>query len=63
MAAFVTGEIVPNPGGSAPFRVVFRQDDAVIAEWPVASEADGQAQIIQALRRLPDLASVEGDRE
>lgn len=54
--AYVSGEVVPNPTGSDPFKVVFRHssDGKVIAEWPCSSVAEGEKQIVDALQGLKD---------
>ncbi len=52
--AFVTGDVVPVSGEELPFKVVFMQGDAVLAEWLVESPEDGQAQIIETLKGLVD---------
>ena len=45
--AFVTADVVPNAGGEAPFKVVFKQGETVIAEWPVETQAEGEEQIVE----------------
>ena len=55
---FVTGEVVATPDEELPFAVVFKRGDEVLAEWLVESVADGEAQIIEALKGL-----VEHDEE
>jgi hypothetical protein len=52
--AFVTGEVVPTPGEESPYKVVFKQGDEVLAEWPVDSEKQGEDEIIDVLRGLPN---------
>lgn len=48
--AYVTGDVVPNPGGEAPFKVVFKQGETVIAEWPTESQAEGEEQIVEFIK-------------
>ena len=48
--AFLTGDVVPNPGGELPFKVVFKQGETVIVEWPVQSQAEGEQQIVEFIR-------------
>jgi hypothetical protein len=48
--AFVTADVVPNPGGEAPFKVVFKQGETVLVEWPVESQAVGEQQIVQFIQ-------------
>ena len=57
--AFVTGDVVANPGGEAPFKVVFKQGETVLAEWPVDTQQEGEEQITETLRSLME----EGDEE
>ena len=56
--AFVTADVVPNPGGEAPFKVVFKQGETVIAEWPVETQAEGEEQIVDLIKE-----AVEDDDE
>jgi len=48
--AFVTADVVPNPGGELPFKVVFKQGETVIGEWPVESQAMGEQQIVELIK-------------
>jgi hypothetical protein len=57
--AFLTADVVANPGGELPFKVVFRQGETVLGEWPVESKADGEAQIVEFIREA--IADEEGD--
>ncbi len=57
--AFVTGDCVANTGGEAPFKVVFKQGETVLAEWPVDTQQEGEEQIVETLRSLME----EGDEE
>jgi hypothetical protein len=50
--AFVTADVVPNPGGEAAFKVVFKQGETVLAEWPVETQQEGEAQIVGSIRGL-----------
>jgi hypothetical protein len=50
--AFVTADVVPNPGGDAPFKVVFKQGETVLAEWPVETQREGEEQIVGSIRDL-----------
>jgi hypothetical protein len=58
--AFSTGEVLATPGGSQPFKVIFTTDGKVTAEWPVASEGDGEKQIVEVLKGLKKIAVDEG---
>jgi hypothetical protein len=53
--ALFTGEVVPNPSGLLPYKVVFKRGDAVASEWPVSTIAEGEAQIAEALRSIGDI--------
>lgn len=60
--AFVTGEVIADTGGEAPFKVVFKQGETVLAEWGVASKAEGEEQILASIRGLmEDGEEGEGD--
>jgi hypothetical protein len=48
--AFVTADVVPDTGGEAPFKVVFKQGETVLVEWPVESQAVGEQQILEFIR-------------
>ena len=56
--AFVTADVVPNPGGELPFKVVFKQGETVLAEWPVESRAEGEEEILELVK---DAAEDDGD--
>ena len=45
--AFVTADVVANPGGEVPYKVVFKQGETVLGEWPVESQAEGEEQIVE----------------
>lgn len=49
---FATADVVPNPGGEKPFKVVFRQGVTVLSEWAVSSVDEGERQIVRVLRAL-----------
>jgi len=53
--AFFTCEVVPNPSGLLPYKVVFKRHGAVLGEWPVSSIAEGETQIAAAVRSIADL--------
>lgn len=52
--AFLTGDVVPNPGGELPFKVVFKKGETVIAEWPVESQAAGEEQIVELIQEAAE---------
>jgi hypothetical protein len=56
--AFLTADVVENPGGELPFKVVIKQGEAVLAEWPVESQAEGQQQLMDLVH---DAMEDDGD--
>jgi hypothetical protein len=52
--AFVTGDVIPSPGGEQPFKVVFKRGDTVIVEWPVESKEQGEEEIVEVLESIAD---------
>lgn len=58
LMAFVTADVVPDPGNDPPFKVVFMQGKTVIVEWPVETAKEGEEQIIEFLR-----SAVEDDED
>jgi hypothetical protein len=48
--AFVTADVVENPGGELPYKVVFKQGETVLGEWPVETPTEGEEQIIEMIR-------------
>jgi hypothetical protein len=59
--AFVTADVVENPGGELPFKVVFKQGETVLGEWPVETKAEGEEQIVDLIREA--IADEEGDED
>jgi hypothetical protein len=59
--AFITGDVVANPGGKAPFKVVFKQGETVLTEWAVESQAMGQEEMAAAIRGLSEGGDHEDD--
>jgi hypothetical protein len=59
--AFVIGEVMSNPNGSEPYKVIFRQDDKIVCEWQVSSIAEGERQILEKLKGLQEKALTQGD--
>jgi hypothetical protein len=53
--AFFTCEVVPNPSGLLPYKVVFKRHGSVLGEWPVSSIAEGKVQIAAALGSVGDI--------
>lgn len=50
--AFVTIDVVPDPGGEQPFKVVFKKGETVMAEWPAESQAAGEKQVMEVLEEV-----------
>ena len=49
--AYVTGDVVPNPGGEdGPFKVVFKQGETIIAEWGVDSQKEGEEEMVSFIK-------------
>lgn len=65
--AFVTADVVENPGGELPFKVVFKQGETVLGEWPVETQAEGEEQIVEMIREViaddDDEEEGEGEEE
>ena len=61
--AFVTGEVIADTGGESPFKVVFKQGETVLAEWGVASKAEGEEQIVASIRGLMEDDGEEGQED
>ncbi len=59
--AFVTADVVPNPGGSQPFKVVFKQGENVLGEWEVASKAVGEEEIVEMIEQMFESGDEEDD--
>jgi hypothetical protein len=49
---FATVDVVPNPSGEKPFKVIFRRGVEVLCEWEVDSVAEGEKQILKILRTM-----------
>jgi hypothetical protein len=58
--AFLTADVVENPGGELPFKVVIKQGETVLAEWPVESQAEGQQQLMDLVH---DAVEDDDDKE
>jgi hypothetical protein len=52
--AFVTGDVVATPGGETPFKVVFKQGETVLVEWPVDTQREGEEQIVECIKSIAD---------
>jgi hypothetical protein len=50
--AFVTGEVVADSGGETPFKIIFKQGETVLAEWPAKTQQAGEERIVAAIRGL-----------
>lgn len=56
--AYVTGDVVATPGGETPFKVVFKQGETVIVEWPVDSKKEGEEDMVEFIKD-----AFEGDED
>jgi hypothetical protein len=65
--AFVEADVVEDPGGELPFKVVFKQGETVLGEWPVETKAEGEEQIVEMIREAiaddDDHEGEEGEEE
>jgi hypothetical protein len=48
--AFLTADVVENPGGEMPYKVVIKQGETVLGEWDVESQAEGEQQLVELVR-------------
>ncbi|MFZ1104533.1 MAG: hypothetical protein WAN86_17070 [Hyphomicrobiaceae bacterium] len=48
--AFLTADVVENPGGELPFKVVIKQGETVLGEWEVESQAEGEEDLTDMVR-------------
>jgi hypothetical protein len=51
---FVTGDVVPSPGEETPFKVVFKQGETILAQWPVDSKEAGEEEVLELIKDLVD---------
>jgi hypothetical protein len=49
---FVTVDVVPASGEEMPFKVVFKQGESVIAQWPVESKQAGEEEVLEVIKDL-----------
>jgi hypothetical protein len=61
--AFLTADVVENPGGEMPFKVVIKQGETVLGEWAVESQADGEQQLVELARDAIEEQSGEGEED
>ena len=55
------GEVVPGPDPNFPFiAIISDQDGNVVGEFPVRTEADGEAKIVEAIEELKRRINEEG---
>ncbi len=59
--AFVTGEVVADSGGETPFKIIFKQGETVLAEWPAKTQQAGEERIVAAIRGLMEEGGEEGE--
>jgi len=56
----LTAEVRPTAFKARPFKVVFRRQDEVVAEWPVASRQDAEERIAETLSALACATATKG---
>jgi hypothetical protein len=61
--AFVTADVVANPGGELPFKVVFKQGETVLAEWPVESKKEGEEDIVDFIKDAVEEDDDDDDKD
>ncbi len=61
--AFVTADVVANPGGELPFKVVFLQGETVLGEWEVETKEEGEEQIVEFLEEAFSADDEDDDEE
>ena len=61
--AFLTADVVENPGGEMPYKVVIKQGETVLGEWAVESQADGEQQLVEFVRDAIEEQGGEGDED
>jgi hypothetical protein len=61
--AFLTADVVENPGGEMPFKVVIKQGETLLGEWAVESQADGEQQLVDLVRDAIEEQGGEGDED
>ena len=50
--AFVTCDVVASPGEETPFKVVFKQGETILAQWPVDSKEAGEEEVLEVIKDL-----------
>jgi hypothetical protein len=61
--AFLTADVVENPGGEMPYKVVIKQGETVLGEWAVESQSDGEQQLVEFVRDAIEEQSGEGEED
>jgi hypothetical protein len=61
--AFLTADVLENPGGELPYKVVIKQGETVLGEWPVESQAEGEQQLVDLIRDAVEEQGGEDDDE
>jgi hypothetical protein len=61
--AFLTADVVENPGGDMPYKVVIKQGETVLGEWAVESQSDGEQQLVELVRDAIEEQGGEGDED
>lgn len=61
--AFLTADVVENPGGELPYKVVFKKGETVLGGWPVESQEEGQEDILDLVREAIADEAEDDDEE
>jgi hypothetical protein len=61
--AYITGDVIPNPGGEGPFKVVFKQGQTIIAEWSVESQKEGEEDMVSFIKEAFENDDDEEDKD
>jgi hypothetical protein len=61
--AFLTADVVENPGGELPYKVVIKQGETVLGEWAVESQAEGEQQLVDFVRDAVEEQTGEGEED
>ena len=51
-SSFAIADVVSNPGGEKPFKVIIRQGLTILSDWQANSVEEEEQQIMRVLRSL-----------
>jgi hypothetical protein len=60
--AFLTADVVADTGGELPFKVVIKQGEKILAEWPVETQAEGEQQLVDLVQDAMEDDEDDDDR-